>query len=86
MLTAKIIEVHYNFIPNRDHPTGASFGWYIIGEEHETRGINDNIQNAICEKIESFTDERGFFVRAHFNNGVIEEQCNINKLIYTNES
>jgi len=81
----KIIEVHYNFIPNKEHPTGVSFGWYVVGEYEDVRGINSEIQEAKCEKIESFTDERGFFIRASFDNGVEVEQGNINKLVYTNE-
>lgn len=83
----KILEVRYNWVPDEKATPGFVYEQYSLGESQLVPDIEkeEGYVWAACEIIEE-VKENGYHVRAHFNNGVVEEQWNINKIIYTREA
>lgn len=69
-----VVEVNYNWHVHPEH--GSNFGFYRVGERYERFPLG----MAKCDKIEIDFDE-GMHAIVYFDNGDVEYQWNLNKII-----
>jgi len=75
MQFSNVIEVHFNWTSHPEY--GSEWGYYRIGERYlRFRG-----GLVLCEDIQIDTDEDGKFATFYFEDGTVEHQWNLNKII-----